>query len=115
MADVRWRYATAADIPPFFGGPIPFTVRAAVVEVDGAHAALIGLVSDGLGAQCFFSEEMPAFEPHRGKIPTMRALQRVMRWARESTVPVYSVSNNHSLLKRLGFEQLDQDLFVCRG
>jgi hypothetical protein len=112
MGDVRWRFATPTDIPAFFGEPIPYTVRAVVVEVEQQPAAMIGLAADGTGGQCFFSEELPPLETCRRRMAVLRAIQRVMRWVRESKVPVYSVSENVPLMEKLGFRQLEQGLFI---
>ena len=112
MDDVRWRFATPADIPRFFPDALPFTVKAVVVEVGREPAAMIGLAADGAGGQCFFSEELPLIEPHRRRVAVIRALQRVMGWVRTSPVPVYSVSDNQPLMERLGFTQREQGLFI---
>jgi hypothetical protein len=111
MADVRWRYATPADIQTFHGGPVSQTMRAVVVEADGEPVVMVGLVNGG-GAQYFFSEERADAASHRRRLATLRALKRVMEWVSASAVPVFSVSDNDALMGRLGFKKLEQGVYI---
>jgi hypothetical protein len=112
MADVAWRYATSADIRTFYGEPVGPTMRAVVLLVDGEPSAIIGLAAEG-PYQKLFSDERPEFEPHRKRMAVLRAIKRVESWVKSSHQIVFSESTNRTLLERLGFEQIEEGIFVC--
>jgi hypothetical protein len=111
MAEVAWRYATAADVRSFYGESVKPTLRAVALLVDGAPAAIVGLASEG-PYQKLFSDERPEFEPHRRSMAVLRAIKRVQDWIRACPQVVFSESQNRPLLERLGFQQIEEGIFV---
>jgi hypothetical protein len=111
MAEVAWRDAKAADVSAFFGKPAATTMRAVVLLLNGEPAALIGIASEG-PYQKLFSDEKPEFEPHRRCMAVLRAIKRVQAWVKASPQIVFSESTNRPLLERVGFQQIDEGIFV---
>jgi len=111
MAEVAWRHATAADIREFYGQSVGPTMRAVTLLLDGVPSAIIGLAAEG-PYQKLFSDERPEFAPHRRRMAVLRAIKHVQRWVRESPQYVFSESENHALLERMGFQQIEKDVFV---
>ena len=69
------RYATAEDVLRWYGGPPPFSMRAAVAEVDGQLVAIggIGLAGDHL--QLFSSVALAG----RAHVVTLARLAHLVR------------------------------------
>jgi hypothetical protein len=116
---LSWRFATAADIQQFYGGAQHPTMRAVVIELDGAVTAIVGLARRADHAQ-FFSEFREQLRPHLKRLPIMRAIKQVQAFAKESRLPVLAVAEETEpdavrILSRLGFEHHAENVFRWSG
>jgi hypothetical protein len=109
--DLSYRPATAADVRAFYGGSVAQTMRALVITLGGEPVGIVGLAHEGPYLK-FFSEEKPELASHRRRVAVLRALQEVMRWVRDARQLVLSLSNNADLMRRLGFERIEDDVYV---
>lgn len=112
---VAYRYATAADIERYYGGPQPMTLRAVVLTLNDEPAAVIGVARHECYAQ-FFSEYRPEFLSHLKSMSTLRALKRVMSIVEETKLPVYAIAEEEEpdsvrILSRLGFVPFEENVF----
>jgi hypothetical protein len=86
-------------------------MRAVVLLLDGEPAGIVGIAAEG-PYQKLFSDVRPDMEPHLRRMAMMRALKRVQDWVRASPQQVFSESTNRALLERLGFEQIEEGIFI---
>lgn len=106
---IESRFATAADIIEYYGSPIPGTVRAFVILLDGKPAGFIGLVREG-GIGKFFTEYKPELQPYLKSITIMRSLRRALDWCRDYRGPVVAIATTAEscyTMNRLGFEHME--------
>jgi hypothetical protein len=102
------RHATAADIDTFYGSRPYQTVRALVADLNGKPVGLIGLAREN-GCSKIFSEYGPELKGRLKCMAILRAIKTVLRWAKESSLPVIAVAqpeehDSPRVLNRLGFE-----------
>lgn len=112
------RAATAADIETYYGVPQGPTLRALVAELDGQPIGVIGLARQGPVSR-LFSEFRPELRPHLKSMAVLRGIKTVLRWVEAAKIPVYALAqcdepDAHRLLKRLGFEQRDDEVYLWR-
>jgi hypothetical protein len=112
---ITWSVATAADIDEFYGERPGESLRAVVVRLDGRPAAIIGVAIERTRARAF-SEYKPELEPHLKSIPVMRAIKAAQQMFAASGRPVVAVCDGSAaLLVRLGFVQLQDDIYLWRS
>lgn len=95
----------------YYGSRPSQTLKAVVLTLDDAPAAIIGLANEG-GYLKLFSEYKPEFVPYMRSITTLRAIKAVMRMVENSKLPIVAVTQPNEpdsprLLERLGFEYYD--------
>jgi hypothetical protein len=115
-ARVASRLATAADVAAFYGRPCALTMRAIVLLLGDRPVGLVGLAREA-DCQKLFSDTAPELEPHLRSMTVLRAIKRVMEWVHASALPVLAMSDNDRLMRRLGFECIDENegCYLCRG
>lgn len=107
---IETRFATAADLETFYGHTWPQTIRAMVATLDGKPVAVVGLVrNDGVNA--LFSDTAPEAEPFLKSIKIMRMVKKVMKFVESSRLPVVALADNPTFVERLGFTQVDGELY----
>jgi len=92
-------------------------MRALVLTVDGEPEGIIG-ISRSKGILTCFSEIRPALEPYLKKPAVLKAGLKVIGWVKESRQMVISHAQHdegHRLLTRVGFEQMEKDLYLWPG
>ncbi len=92
-------------------------MRALVLTVDGEPEGIIG-ISRSKGVLTLFSQFQPALEPYLKKPAVLRAGFKVMNWVKASRQMVISHAQHdegHRLLTRVGFEQMEKDLYLWPG
>lgn len=105
-----YRAAQSCDIERFYGEMPNATMQAFVVLHDECPVCVMGLRLESDRA-VFFSDHKPEVAADLKSIPYMRALKATQGMIRAQQLPVYSLSNNVSLLTRLGFRQIGGGLF----
>lgn len=107
---IETRFATAADLEAFYGHPWQQTIRAMVAVMDGKPIAVVGLVrNDGVNA--LFSDTAPEAEPFLKSVKVMRMVKNVMKFVESSRLPVVTIADNPAFVERLGFTQVDGDIY----
>lgn len=87
------------------------TSRAVVVLLDDEPVAMIGLAY-GLDCATMFSNSKPQLEPHKRRMPVLRAIKMAMRLADTCGRDVYAVRQEGTdILPRIGFEHFDGDIY----
>ena len=109
---ITWAHATAADVTEYFGDTPSETIRAVVIRMDGRPAGIIGMAfeSDRMRA---FSEYHEELGPYLRSMPVLRATKAAQAMYAASIKPVIAVREGCSgILERLGFTQIDGDLYL---
>lgn len=99
------RWASAADIERYYGAPLPRTVRARIIALDGEPVAIVGIVR-WPGHYVFFSEYRAEARELLPRVPVMRAVAMVVELIKKERLPVFSIADEPDgprVLKRLGF------------
>jgi hypothetical protein len=115
--EVGYRYATADDIRWFYGVPIQQTIRAYVWTLDGEVEGVVGMAR-GKDFYLFFSDVSDEMLPLLKTFTARRPVIKVVRWIRDSIIPVYAEAQSgdgykgRELLSNLGFVPHDKDVFV---
>jgi hypothetical protein len=110
------REATAADIQAFYAGRPHPTLRARVVtSSDGEVLGVIGLAREGPWSK-FFSEIREALRASLSRAICLRTILKSMDYVRASKLPVFAIAqadepDSHRVLQRLGFVQVDGDVY----
>ena len=109
------REATAADIAEFYGPRPHPTLKALVTVMNGEVAGVIGLAREGSCAK-YFSEFKPQLRPYLKTMTALRTIQRSMDLVRQSKRRVFAIAQadepqSHHILQRLGFVQVDGDVY----
>lgn len=109
------REATAADIRAFYGDRPHPTLRARVVTRSGEVLGVIGLAREGRCAK-FFSEIKEDLRPSLKRTICLRTILQSLDLVRTSRLPVFAIAqadepDSHRVLTRLGFVQLDGDVY----
>jgi hypothetical protein len=104
---MRHRYANREDVAKWYGGEVPATMRAIVIEDDGELIAIAGLAPEGFITQAF-SEVKPRAKQH--PIALGRMAVAFGKMLETVAVPVLAACNPNEptspgLLRHLGFEQ----------
>jgi hypothetical protein len=87
------------------------TSRAVVVLLGDEPVAMIG-IAYGVDCATMFSNMKPELEPHKRRIPVLRAIKMAMRLADTCGRDVYAVRQEGTgILPRLGFEHYDGDIY----
>lgn len=87
------------------------TSRAVVILLDDEPVAMIGLAY-GQDCATMFSNAKPAIEPHKRRMPVLRAIKMAMNLADTCGRDVYAVrQEGTNILPRLGFEHYDGDIY----
>lgn len=87
------------------------TSRAVVVLLDDEPVAMIGLAY-GQDCATMFSNMKPQLEPHKRRMPVLRAIKMAMLLAATCGRDVYAVRQEGTdILPRLGFEHYDGDIY----
>jgi|AGTN01.3.fsa_nt_gi hypothetical protein len=112
---ITWDFASAADILAYYGEVPPETIRAIAIRIDDAPVAIIGMAyeRDRLRA---FSEFREDLAPCLRSMPVLRAIKAAQRMFAGTRRPLIAVRECGSgILERLGFEQLEGEVYVWRG
>lgn len=88
------------------------TVKAQVIRLDGAAAAVVGLSYNGHQV-VLFSDYKPSFKPYIKSMAVLRAIKKVHAMMKASRAPIYAVADegemqSPDLLARLGFEYIGE-------
>jgi hypothetical protein len=109
---ITWSYASAAEVDAYYGERPAQTMRAIVIRLDDKPAGIIGVAFEGDRMRAF-SEYCPELEPHLKSMPVLRAIKASQRMFAQSAKPVIAVREGCSgVLERLGFVQIDEELFI---
>ena len=111
VAQISWRYATAADVREFYGSPPAVTMKALVGLVDGVPGGIIGIAREEWTAR-FFADFTYELEPYLNTIVIMRGIKRAMAFVRDYPTAVYAVGSTERgcrALERLGFVATEQE------
>jgi hypothetical protein len=109
---VRIRFATAADVQAYYGDMPDQTMRAMVIEKDGAPVVIAGIALEGDRFQAF-SEFKPEFEPQLKSMTTLRFVKRVQAMIAAAPLPVVAFSKGDpALLERLGFQKIREGAYL---
>lgn len=119
MAELGYRYATAADIERYYQEKLYPTMRAVVMTIDGEPSAVIGLARWAGFAQ-FFSEYRESYRQHLKSMTTLRALKLAMSMVEETPLPVYAAAEEDEpdsvrVLTRLGFVPVTENVYQWRN
>ena len=113
--NLTYRYATAEDLRKFYGEPQRVTTRAVAVLLDGDPVAIIGLAFCA-GCAKMFSDTKTAVEPYMRTMTALRAIKFAMTLADECSRDVYAIRQEGTdILPRLGFEQVDNEVYRWRN
>lgn len=88
----------------------------AFVVTDGiAVLGIIGLAREGPWSK-FFSEIKESLRDSLPRAICLRTILKAMNWVRESKLPVFAIAqaderDSHRVLQRLGFVQVDGDVY----
>jgi hypothetical protein len=110
------RVATAADLRAFYAGKPHPTLRARVVtSQSGEVLGVIGLAREGPWSK-FFSEIREDLRSSLPRAICLRTILKSMDFVRESKLPVFAIAqadepDSHRVLQRLGFVQVDGDVY----
>lgn len=109
------RPATASDIRTFYGDRPHPTLKAFVVARGDEVLGVIGLAREGAKAK-YFSEIREDLRPSLRRMIALRTIWASIELVRQSKLPVYAIAqadepDAHRILNRLGFVQLDGDLY----
>ena len=110
------REATASDLRVFYAGKPHPTLRARVViSQSGEVLGVIGLAREGLWSK-FFSEIREDLRSSLPRVICLRTILKSMDFVRESKLPVFAIAqadepDSHRVLQRLGFVQVDGDVY----
>lgn len=109
---MRIRFATAADVEAYYGEQPDQTLRAMVIEKDGAPLAIAGLALEGDRFQAF-SEFKPEMEPYLKSMTVLRFVKRVQAMIQAAPLPVVAFSKGDpALLERLGFQKIREGAYL---
>lgn len=109
---ITWSFATAEDVVAYYGEAPAQTMRAIIIRVDGVPAGIIGMAfeEDRMRA---FSEYREELAPYLKSMTVLRAIKAAQRMFASSVKPVVAVRECGSgILERLGFAQVDEELYL---
>lgn len=112
---VTFRFASAADVDRYFGERPDQTIKAIAVFMGEEPVGMVGL--EMYRDRCVaFSEFKPELEPHLKTMPVLRAVKAAQKMFREQSLPVLVVNtSNPQLLERLGFQEIQPGVHLCRN
>lgn len=107
MEGIEIRPITDPEVAAFYGQPLKDKVRAVGVWRGGELCCVAGVTEEGGWGVAFWDIKESVSAP---KITFVRCADRIMRFIKESTVPVLAIPhtrhpNAGKLLRRLGFEK----------
>jgi hypothetical protein len=107
---LSYRAATARDVEEFYGRRTAETLRVVVVLLGERPVGIIGLARDGYSTR-FFSEYKPELEPHLSSVTVWRAIKAALKFVDECRSPVYVVSSDARMMRRIGFQEVIEGLW----
>lgn len=91
------------------------TTRAVAILLNDEPAAIIGLAY-GLDCATLYSDAKPELDPHMQRFEVLRAIKLAMTLVESCGRAVYAKRQEGTdILLRLGFEQLDGEVYQWRG
>jgi hypothetical protein len=107
---IEVRPATQADVDTYWGKRPPQTLLAFAAVADGVVVSIAGLAR-GVDCKLLFWDITPGFEPQMKSMVVLRTIKRLMKLVEQSRLPVVTIAHNRELVARLGFVQVEDDLY----
>ena len=107
--------ATLKDVNRFYKERPGNTIRAKVFKIDGVPVGVTGVVRVPEGL-VMFSDITEELKPYLKTLPVLRTIKAMQKIAKDSRLPMYAIIDDlygADLIKRMGFEHLHKDIYVC--